>query len=84
VRFERVIEARLCAIKSATPLTRDMAVIRAYQLQAEALIEQLRVTLKAIARFDAEIASTAAKLPDYALLFKPLPGTGTAVAGRLW
>lgn len=39
VRFERVIEARLCAIKSASPLTRDMAVITAYQLQAEALVE---------------------------------------------
>ena len=83
VRFERVIEARLCAIKSASPLTRDMAVITAYQLQAEALVEQLRVTLKAIARFDAEIATTAAKLPDYALLFKPLPGAGPALAPRL-
>jgi len=83
VRFERVIEARLCAIKSATPLTHDMAVITAYQLQVEALVEQLRVTLKAIARFDAEIASTAAKLPDYALLFKPLPGAGPALAPRL-
>ena len=83
VRFERVIEARLCAIKSASPLTRDMAVITAYQLQAESLVEQLRVTLKAIARFDAEIATTAAKLPDYALLFKPLPGAGPALAPRL-
>ena len=83
VRFERVIEARLCAIKSASPLTRDMAVITAYQLQAEALVEQLRVTLKAIARFDAEIATTAAKLPDYALLFKPLPGAGQVLAPRL-
>ncbi len=83
VRFERVIEARLCAIKSATPLTRDMAVITAYQLQAEVLIEQLRVTLKAIARFDAEIATTAARLPDYALLFKPLPGAGPVLAPRL-
>jgi transposase len=83
VRFERVIEARLCAIKSASPLTHDMAVITAYQLQAEVLVEQLRVTLKAIARFDAEIATTAAKLPDYALLFKPLPGAGPALAPRL-
>ena len=83
VRFERVIEARLCAIKSASPLTRDMAVITAYQLQAEALVEQLRVTLKALARFDAEIATTAAKLPDYALLFKSLPGAGPALAPRL-
>ena len=54
-----------------------MAVITAYQLQAEALVEQLRVTLKAIAHFDAEIATTAAKLPDYALLFKPAITTKT-------
>lgn len=83
VRFERVIETRLCAIKSASPLTHDKAVITAYQLQVEVLVEQLRVTLKAIARFDAEIATTAAKLPDYALLFKPLPGAGPALAPRL-
>jgi transposase len=83
VRVERIIEARLCAIKSASPLTRDMAVITAYQLQVEVLVEQLRVTLKAIARFDAEIATTAAKLPDYAQLFKPLPGAGPALAPRL-
>ena len=83
VRFERVIESRLRAIKAATPLTHDMAVISAYQLQAETLVEQLRVVLKAIDRFDEEIAVTAAKLPDYALLFKPLPGAGPALAPRL-
>ena len=66
VRFERVIESRLRAIKAATPLTHDMAVISAHQLQAETLVEQLRVVLKAIDRFDEEIAVTAAKLPDYA------------------
>jgi len=83
VRFEQVIEARLCAIKAATPLTRDAAVIEAHQLQAEILVEQLRVVLKAIDRFDQEIAATAVKLPDYALLFKPLPGAGPALAPRL-
>jgi transposase len=83
VRFERVIESRLRAIKAATPLTHDMAVISAHQLQAETLVEQLRVVLKAIDRFDEEIAVTAAKLPDYALLFKPLPGAGPALAPRL-
>ena len=83
VRFEQVIEARLCAIKAATPLTRDAAVIEAHQLQAEILVEQLRVVLKAIDRFDEEIAATAVKLPDYALLFKPLPGAGPALAPRL-
>ncbi len=83
VRFEQVIEARLCAIKAATPLTRDAAVIEAHQLQAEILVEQLRVVLKAIDRFDEEIVATAVKLPDYALLFKPLPGAGPALAPRL-
>jgi len=83
VRFERVIEARLRAIKAATALTRDRAVIEAHQLQAEVLVEQLRITLQAIARFDEEIAVTAARLPDYALLFEPLPGAGPALAPRL-
>ncbi len=83
VRFERVIEARVCAIKAATPLTQDAAVIEAHQLQAEVLVEHLRLTLKSIARFDQEIAATAAKLPDYALLFEPLPGAGPALAPRL-
>jgi transposase len=83
VRYEQVIEARLRAIKAATPLTRDAAVIEAHQLHAEVLVEQLRLTLKAIARFDEEIAITAARLPDYALLFKPLPGAGPALAPRL-
>ena len=83
VRYERVIESRLRAIKAATPLTHDVAVIEAHQLQAEVLVEQLRLTLKAIARFDQEIAATAAKLPDYALLFKPLPGAGPTLAPRL-
>ncbi len=46
VRFERVIEARLCAIKAATPLTQDAAVIEAHQLLAEVLVEHLRLTLK--------------------------------------
>jgi transposase len=83
VRFERVIEMRLCAIKAATPLTQDAAVIEAYQLQAEILVEQLRGTLKAIDRFDEEIATTTTKLPDYALLFEPLPGAGPVLAPRL-
>jgi len=83
VRFERVIETRLCAIKAATPLTQDAAVIEAYQLHAEILVEQLRGTLKAIDRFDEEIATTAAKLPDYDLLFRPLPGAGPVLAPRL-
>ena len=83
VRSEQVIEARVCAIKSALPLTHDVAIIEAHQLQTEMLVEQLRLTLKAIDRFDEEIAATAAKLLDYALLFKPLVGAGPVLAPRL-
>ncbi len=83
MRFPKLIEKRICAIKAASPLTRDGAVITAHKLQAQVLVEQLRVTLKAIDRFDEEIAATAAKLPDYARLFKSLPGAGPVLAPRL-
>ena len=82
VRFERVIKARLQAIKASTPLTRDVAVIAAHKLYAQALVEQLRVTLKAISDYDKEIATVAPTLPDYAL-FNTLPGAGSTLAPRL-
>jgi transposase len=47
-----------------------------------ALVEQLRVTLQAIDRFDAEIATISQTLPDYSLL-RALPGAGPAFAPRL-
>ncbi len=46
------------------------------------LVDQLRVTLKAIDRFDAQIAEIAPTLPDYAL-FKSFPGAGTHLTPRL-
>ena len=82
VRFPKLIEERIRAIKAATPLTHDVAVITAHQLQAQALADQLRVTLKAIERFDAKIASVAPTHPDYAL-FSALPGAGPSLAPRL-
>jgi len=45
-------------------------------------VEQLRVTLQAIERFDAEIAAVSETLPDYAL-FRALPGAGPTFAPRL-
>ncbi len=69
------------AIKTATPLTEDVAVITAHQLQALVLVDQLRVTLQAIERFDAQIATIALTLPDYAL-FRALPGAGPSLAPR--
>lgn len=82
VRFASVIEARIRAIKSAQPLTRDAAIITAHQLQAQVLVDQLRVTLQAIARFDDAIAALAPTLPDYEI-FSPLPGAGPLMAPRL-
>ena len=82
LRFAKVIEARICAIKAAIPLTEDVAIITTHQLQALALVDQLRVTLQAIERFDAATASIAPTLPDYAL-FSALPGAGPTLAPRL-
>ena len=82
VRSQARIDERLRAIKSATPLTDDPAVILPNQLLVLALVEQLRVTLQAIERFDAEIATVSETLPDYAL-FRALPAAGPAFAPRL-
>jgi len=54
VRYPHIIEERLQAIKTATPLTEDLAVIMPHRLLVQALVEQLRVSLEAIERFDAE------------------------------
>jgi transposase len=82
VRSQARIDERLYAIKSAAPLTDDLAVIRPNQLLVLAFVEQLRVTLKAIENFDAEIATVSQTLPDYAL-FHALPGAGATLAPRL-
>jgi transposase len=82
VRSQARIDERLRAIKSATPLTDDVAVIRPNQLLVLALVDQMRVTLQAIERFDAEIATVSETLPDYAL-FRALPAAGVTLAPRL-
>lgn len=82
VRSQARIDERIHAIKSATPLTHDPAVIRPNQLLVLALVKQLRVTLQAIDSFDAEIATVSQSLPDYAL-FRALPGAGATLAPRL-
>jgi transposase len=81
-RSAKLVKERLAAIKSATPLTEDVAVITPHQLLAQALVGQLRVTLQAIERFDAEISTISRTLPDYPL-FRDLPGAGAALAPRL-
>jgi transposase len=82
LRRTPLIEERIHGIRSATALTDDVAVIVPHQLLVEALVAQLRVTLQAIDRFDAEITEVAKRLPDYAL-FAALPGAGSILAPRL-
>ena len=82
VRRTHLIAERLDGIRHAMPLTEDVAVIQSYRLFTMALVEQLRATLQAIARFDQEIAAVAPTLPDYAL-FDALPGSGPVLTPRL-
>jgi transposase len=81
-RRAQVIEARSQAIKAAVPLTLDVAIIAPHELQALVLVEQIKVTLRAIERFDAAIATLAPTLPDFEL-FSALPGAGPTLAPRL-
>jgi hypothetical protein len=83
MRFAHVVERRVRAIKEALPLTSDEAVIIPHRLQALIFVEQLRVTLKAIKRYDEEIEKLADNHVDYGL-FSPLPGAGPSLAPRRW
>ena len=82
MRFAQVLERRLTAINKALPLTKDEAVILPHRLLSLVFIEQLRVTLDAIKRFDEEIEKLASQHVDYGL-FSPLPGAGSSLAPRL-
>jgi transposase len=82
MRFAHVLEDRIQAIKAASPLTLDDAVITPHRLQALVLVDQLRVTLDAIKLYDSQIAELAPQHPDFAL-FDALPGAGPSLAPRL-
>jgi len=82
MRRPQVLERRYQAIKAATPLTRDAAVVTPHRLHTLVLAEQLGVTLQAIRRYDEEIAQLAPQHPDFEL-FSALPGAGPSLAPRL-
>ena len=77
-----MLEQRIQAIKSATPLTVDEAVIVPYRLLVLTLVAQLEVALESIRSYDEEIAALAPQHPDY-YLFSALPGAGPSLAPRL-
>jgi transposase len=82
VRYPHIVEARIAAIKAASALTEDLAVIESNRLLVEVLVVQLRLLLQAVERFEQQIAQLAPTLPDYAL-FSSLPGAGPTFAPRL-
>ena len=82
VRRPKLIEARIQAIKKATALTHDPAIIKPFTLEALALTRQLKTSLELIKQFDEAIAQLIPKLPDYPL-FASLPGAGVALTPRL-
>src|SRR5713101_8791874 len=82
VRAADLIEKRIQAIKTATPLTSDEGVIAPHVLFVQALVSQLRVTLDAIETFDHAIAQRAQSHTDFPL-FQALPGAGPVFAPRL-
>jgi transposase len=82
VRSADLIATRLQAIKSATALTTDEGIVMPNALLVQALVAQLRITLRVIADFDTAIAQHAQGHPDFPL-FDALPGAGAVFAPRL-
>jgi transposase len=81
-RSEERIQERLALVKSALPLTNDVALIQAGTLQMQCLVAQIRVVRKAIAQYEARLTELMDQHPD-AALFRALPGAGAALAPRL-
>lgn len=79
---KETLERRLDAIRQATPLVTDRAVIAASALMAQALASQLKTTLEAVGRFDSEIEERCRAHADYEL-FASLPGAGKVYTSRL-
>ena len=82
VRSADVMPQRLNAIKAATPLTTDAGIITPHALLVQALVSQLRATLRALQDFDHAITQCAPSHPDFPL-FQSLPGAGPVCAPRL-
>jgi len=81
-RSEDKIAQRLEAVKQATPLTEDPALVQPLQLQMERLAQQLRSLNQAIDQYDAHIKMVFAQHSEK-WLFDPLPGCGAVLAPRL-
>lgn len=70
------------SIRSATPLTKDGALIHTHALYVQAIARQIRELNQSIAEFDARLKSVVATHPDQSL-FRALPGAGDVLVPRL-
>lgn len=81
-RHGDLIESNLAKIKTATPLTRDNAIVNVSALTVGSLAQHIRVTNAAIEQFDQHITQLFREHPD-SFIFDSLPGAGPALAPRL-
>ena len=81
-RKAELIEQRLQEIKLAQPLTRDLAVITASVSMVQAIVNQLRALITAVAQMEKQITELFGQHPDHDL-FESFPGAGPVLAPRL-
>lgn len=79
---EELLRERIAAVRKATPLTTDHAVLGHARMVVANLVVMIRALNQAIAGADAKIAELFAEHPD-APIFSALPGAGAALAPRL-
>ena len=82
VRSAELVVQRLALIQQAEVLTTDEAVLEPARLQLQALVDQLQVFRKHIARLEKQIDSLFRTHAE-AYLFRDLPGAGAALKPRL-
>jgi transposase len=79
---EELLRERIAAIRKATPLTSDRAILEHARMAVINLVAMIRVLNRAIAESEATIARLFAEHPD-APIFSSFPGAGEALAPRL-
>lgn len=70
------------AIRAATPLTRDKALIESHALYVTSLVRQIAELNRAVTEFDDQLRTCVAQHPDN-VLFRAVPGAGDALVPRL-
>jgi transposase len=82
IRQEQKQTELIDAIRQATPLTQDAAVIDSHALYVQSLARQLVELNQAVDQFDEELSQAVAQHDD-APIFRSLPGAGDALVPRL-